>query len=78
MAPRPATDPKRWSAVSGGRNIRRQPKKSNLQKAMGALPILHAATAPDVAGGSYVGPDGFLQRRGDLSRAVVAARVRSG
>jgi len=39
MAPRPATDPKRWNAVSGGRNIRRQPKQSNLQKAVGMLPI---------------------------------------
>jgi hypothetical protein len=39
MAPRPATDPQRWSRVTGGRNIRRQPKQSNLQKAMGALPI---------------------------------------
>jgi hypothetical protein len=27
--------------------------------AMGALPTLYAATAPDVRGGDYVGPDGF-------------------
>ena len=31
---------------------------------MGALPILYAATAPDVAGGACVGPDGFMQRNG--------------
>ena len=27
--------------------------------AMGALPTLYAATAPDVGGGDYIGPDGF-------------------
>jgi NAD(P)-dependent dehydrogenase (short-subunit alcohol dehydrogenase family) len=31
---------------------------------MGALPVLYAATAPDVAGGACVGPDGFMQRSG--------------
>jgi NAD(P)-dependent dehydrogenase (short-subunit alcohol dehydrogenase family) len=31
---------------------------------MGALPILYAATEPQVAGGSCIGPDGFLQRTG--------------
>ena len=31
--------------------------------AMGALPTLYAATQ-DVAGGSYVGPDGFQETRG--------------
>jgi NAD(P)-dependent dehydrogenase (short-subunit alcohol dehydrogenase family) len=31
---------------------------------MGALPTLHAATVPDLPGGSYVGPDGFLEGRG--------------
>jgi NAD(P)-dependent dehydrogenase (short-subunit alcohol dehydrogenase family) len=31
---------------------------------MGALPMLYAATAPGVGGGTYVGPDGFLQRSG--------------
>ena len=39
MAPRPATDPHRWSQLTGGRNINRKPKQSNLQKAMGALPF---------------------------------------
>ena len=32
--------------------------------AMGALPTLYAATSPDLAPGSYVGPDGFLEQRG--------------
>jgi NAD(P)-dependent dehydrogenase (short-subunit alcohol dehydrogenase family) len=32
--------------------------------AMGALPTLRAATDPTVRGGSYYGPDGFLQTRG--------------
>jgi NAD(P)-dependent dehydrogenase (short-subunit alcohol dehydrogenase family) len=31
---------------------------------MGALPTLYAATAPDVAGGSYIGPDGIGEFRG--------------
>jgi NAD(P)-dependent dehydrogenase (short-subunit alcohol dehydrogenase family) len=31
---------------------------------MGALPILYAATAPGVSGGSCLGPDGFFQRTG--------------
>jgi NAD(P)-dependent dehydrogenase (short-subunit alcohol dehydrogenase family) len=31
---------------------------------MGALPILYAATSPDLRGGEYVGPDGFLGQRG--------------
>jgi NAD(P)-dependent dehydrogenase (short-subunit alcohol dehydrogenase family) len=30
----------------------------------GALPLLYAATAEDVAGGDYVGPGGFLNMRG--------------
>ena len=32
--------------------------------AMGALPTLYAATAPDVRGGDYVGPDGVGEMRG--------------
>jgi NAD(P)-dependent dehydrogenase (short-subunit alcohol dehydrogenase family) len=31
---------------------------------MGALPMLFAATAPDVIGGSYIGPDGLFEQRG--------------
>lgn len=31
---------------------------------LGALPSLYAATAPDVDGGDYIGPDGFRQIRG--------------
>ena len=30
----------------------------------GALPTLYAATVPDLPSGSYVGPDGLLERRG--------------
>lgn len=32
--------------------------------AMGALPTIFAATAPDIAGGDYMGPDGVLGQRG--------------
>ncbi len=31
---------------------------------MGALPLLYAATAPGLPGGSYVGPDGMGEMRG--------------
>ena len=31
---------------------------------MGALPSLYAATNPDLPGGSFVGPDGFMEQRG--------------
>lgn len=43
---------------------------------MGALPTLYAATSPDVHGGEYIGPDGFLAQRGypHLARASKAAR----
>ena len=33
-------------------------------QAMGALPILYAATSLEIKGGEYVGPDGFLGQRG--------------
>lgn len=32
--------------------------------AMGALPTLYAATAADVNGGDYIGPDSFFEQRG--------------
>jgi NAD(P)-dependent dehydrogenase (short-subunit alcohol dehydrogenase family) len=31
---------------------------------MGALPTLYAATLPDLEGGAYVGPGGFMEQRG--------------
>jgi NAD(P)-dependent dehydrogenase (short-subunit alcohol dehydrogenase family) len=37
--------------------------------AMGALPALYAATAPEVRGGDYFGPGGFLGLRGHPARA---------
>jgi hypothetical protein len=41
----------------------------------GALPILYAATAPEVEGGSFIGPDGIFEARGHpkLVRARAAA-----
>jgi NAD(P)-dependent dehydrogenase (short-subunit alcohol dehydrogenase family) len=35
-----------------------------MQPEQGALPTLYAATAPDVQGGDYYGPDGFGEMRG--------------
>jgi NAD(P)-dependent dehydrogenase (short-subunit alcohol dehydrogenase family) len=31
---------------------------------MGALPTLYAATSPEIRGGEFIGPDGFLGQRG--------------
>ena len=31
---------------------------------MGTLPILYAATEPDLEGGMYIGPDGIGEQRG--------------
>jgi NAD(P)-dependent dehydrogenase (short-subunit alcohol dehydrogenase family) len=35
---------------------------------MGALSTLYAATEPGLAGGTFIGPDGFLEQRGDPQR----------
>ncbi len=42
---------------------------------MGALPTLYAATAPDVPGGSFVGPDGFLEQRGHPHIVTAAGKA---
>jgi NAD(P)-dependent dehydrogenase (short-subunit alcohol dehydrogenase family) len=39
---------------------------------MGALPTLYAATVRDLPGGTFVGPDGFMEQRGH-PRVVTAA-----
>jgi hypothetical protein len=39
---------------------------------MGALPTLYAATEPGLPGGTYVGPDGFMEGRG-YPKVVTAA-----
>lgn len=45
------------------------------QSNMGALPTLYAATAPDVRGGEYFGPDGLWEMRGYPK--IVKSNVRS-
>lgn len=42
----------------------------------GALPVLHAATAPDVEGGEFFGPAGLLQTRGRPTRVSVSSLAR--
>ncbi|MGH2729755.1 MAG: oxidoreductase [Actinomycetota bacterium] len=44
--------------------------------AEGALPVLYAAVAPDVAGGQFFGPDRFFGLRGHPKRVKAAARAR--
>jgi NAD(P)-dependent dehydrogenase (short-subunit alcohol dehydrogenase family) len=43
---------------------------------MGALPQLYAATAPDVVGGDYFGPDGIGEQRGYPKRVGMTAAAR--
>ena len=43
-------------------------------QAMGALPTLYAATAPDVVGGAYYGPSGLLELGGTPERVPSNAR----
>jgi NAD(P)-dependent dehydrogenase (short-subunit alcohol dehydrogenase family) len=42
--------------------------------AMGALPTLYAATAPEVRGGDYIGPGGFMELRGCPQKVKSSAR----
>ncbi len=42
---------------------------------MGALPTLYAATAPEVPGGSFIGPDGFMEQRGHPHIVTAAGRA---
>jgi NAD(P)-dependent dehydrogenase (short-subunit alcohol dehydrogenase family) len=42
---------------------------------MGALPELYAATFPDLPGGSYVGPDGFMEQRGHPHLVTASGRA---
>lgn len=44
--------------------------------AMGALPSLYAATAPDVRGGDYFGPDSWFEMRGHPRLVGTTARAR--
>ena len=41
----------------------------------GALPMLYAATAPDVQGGEFFGPSGFMQQRGAPKRVKAAKKA---
>ncbi|MEV1084126.1 oxidoreductase [Streptomyces sp. NPDC050211] len=45
---------------------------------MGALPILYAATAPGIVGGTCIGPDGFLQRHGHPTTVGPSRTSRDG
>jgi NAD(P)-dependent dehydrogenase (short-subunit alcohol dehydrogenase family) len=42
---------------------------------MGALPTLYAATVPQIPGGSFVGPDGFMEQRGHPHIVTAAGRA---
>jgi len=45
--------------------------------AMGALPTLYAATAPDVRGGDYIGPDGLGEQWGHPHKVRPSGRVQN-
>ena len=42
---------------------------------MGALPTLYAATVPDLPGGTFVGPDGFMEGRGHPKVVTAAGKA---
>jgi hypothetical protein len=42
---------------------------------MGALPALYAATFPDLPGGSFIGPDGFMEQRGHPHIVTAAGKA---
>lgn len=44
--------------------------------AMGALPTLYAAVAPDVHGGDYIGPDGLGEQWGHPKKVQATAKAR--
>ncbi|WP_299266949.1 oxidoreductase [Halorientalis sp.] len=44
--------------------------------ATGALPMLYAATAPEVRGGEYIGPSGFMNMRGPPAEDTPSRRAR--
>lgn len=44
--------------------------------AMGALPTLYAATAPELRGGEYIGPDGFGELHGHPTQVNCSAAAR--
>src|SRR3954447_10171786 len=76
MAPRPATDPKRWSKVTGGRDIRRQPQPSGLQKAFGMLPLGQKAAPAKSGRGGKAGSIAMLTAAAGFAyknRAQIAA-----
>lgn len=65
------TNPDRGNLLMRGLNaLMAQPA------AVGALPALYAATAPDVRGGEYLGPGGFKELRGPPAPAVARPEAR--
>ncbi|WP_336001619.1 oxidoreductase [Halorientalis halophila] len=42
----------------------------------GALPMLYAATAPEISGGEYIGPSGFMNMRGPPAEDTPSRRSR--
>ena len=44
--------------------------------AMGALPLLYAAAAPEIGGGDYIGPDGLGELRGYPTKVSCSAAAR--
>ena len=42
---------------------------------MGALPTLYAATVAEIPGGSFIGPDGFMEQRGHPHIVTAAGRA---
>lgn len=72
--------PERPGLAAGSRLVRAlaRPTRALVQgKDAGALPIVHASTATDAAGGDYWGPGGLLEFRGAPKRVAASDAVRS-
>ncbi len=64
----PARAYERWALEVGNKLFAQSPE-------MGALPSLYAATVEDLAGGSFVGPDGFMEQHGHPHVVTAASKA---
>lgn len=71
-----ATGPRMHGSALRERGMLLMNRLFSQSAAMGALPTLYAATSPDVRGGDYIGPDGFMEIAGHPKRVASSRRSR--
>ncbi|HWE08632.1 MAG TPA: oxidoreductase [Solirubrobacteraceae bacterium] len=64
----PATAWERWGLLAMNKTVAQTADE-------GALPTLYAATMPGIPGGSFIGPDGFMEMRGHPRLTTGAGRA---